>query len=95
MFNRARSAAKSRGLEWTVTVAQFEELRKNPCYYCGGELPEAGHGLDRVENCVGYVIENVVPCCASCNVKKGADWTTEETKAAILAVCRIRESKDA
>lgn len=29
------------------------------------------HGIDRVDNSVGYTIENCVPCCTSCNFMKG------------------------
>ncbi len=29
------------------------------------------NGVDRKDNTIGYVIENCVPCCASCNLAKG------------------------
>jgi hypothetical protein len=41
------------------------------CHYCGGQLPEAGHGLDRINRNYGYLRQNVVPCCKECNAQKG------------------------
>ena len=29
-------------------------------------------GLDRVDNSIGYILENVVPCCVTCNSMKMA-----------------------
>lgn len=53
-----------------------------PCYYCGA-LPEKrpsqrgrssilASGIDRVDNNVGYIADNVVPCCTWCNQAKNS-----------------------
>lgn len=54
----------------------FEEYRAlvegKPCWYCKIDLSKhCGHKLDRVDNELGYSIDNVVPCCADCNRIKG------------------------
>lgn len=90
MFARAKQSAKRRGVEWLISIEQFEILRSFKCHYCDGDLPETGHGLDRKDNSLPYEVTNVVPCCGSCNMKKSNDWTVEEMKAAIRAVIRIR-----
>lgn len=41
------------------------------CVYCFGDLPRTGYSLDRVDHIEGYTINNCVPCCRSCNSKKG------------------------
>jgi hypothetical protein len=61
---------RSRGLEFKVPYEQWTELIKLPCHYCGGMLPAHGSGLDRKDNSIGYVPENVVPCCTRCNKVK-------------------------
>lgn len=66
-FVQARSRAARRGLTWRITAAQYATLVSRPCSYCGGPLPLAGGGLDRINNRRGYVFENVRPCCTTCN----------------------------
>lgn len=39
-----------------------------PCHYCGEEI--VGIGIDRVNNKIGYQVDNIVPCCAWCNKMK-------------------------
>lgn len=29
------------------------------------------NGIDRVDNAVGYILENCIPCCEFCNKAKG------------------------
>lgn len=59
--------SKSRGYVWALTDEQALELFSLPCYYCG----EAGGGIDRYKNAIGYILENCVPCCAFDNYAKG------------------------
>lgn len=76
-----RSAAK-RGLEWVLTNEEFRQLVTSPCHYCGEaptqiSVPQSENGkffyngIDRLNNKVGYVIENVVSCCGTHNRMKG------------------------
>lgn len=64
---------KARIRGWTMSITQDEYLNLafKPCDYCGGVLGKAGHGLDRIDNRIGYVLDNVVPCCGDCNEIKG------------------------
>ena len=63
--------ARKRGLEMTIPQVMYEDLAFQPCDYCGGPLGKSGHGLDRKDNRLGYLPENVVPCCGGCNEIKG------------------------
>lgn len=67
----AKSAQKS-GRKFKITVDEFNAMATSNCHYCckpassnGGSL-----GLDRLYSDLPYLLENVVPCCAPCNVMK-------------------------
>jgi hypothetical protein len=66
-----RFRAKARGLEMSISQEMYEDLAFKPCTYCGGPLGKRGHGLDRIDNRLGYVPGNVTPCCGDCNETKG------------------------
>lgn len=92
--------AKRRGHEFDLSKAIFKELTSQNCHYCGAE-PKAGYkvphvngmylrnGIDRVDNLLGYVEGNCVPCCFTCNTWKRADTQEEflERIAKIYETC--------
>lgn len=78
MYSTYRAGAANRGLLFAIDQAEFENLTRMPCYYCGalpsvrrarGETYEA-NGVDRVDNTLGYEATNVRPCCTTCNMAK-------------------------
>ena len=72
-FQFAQSAARRRGLDFSLTPEMFAILTEAPCIYGGGEVPvKLGSGIDRKNNSLGYVDGNVVPCCPKHNRIKGA-----------------------
>ena len=82
-FMRARNAARHRGIEWGLTLEQYESVALRPCMYCNGLLGavETRGGLDRDDNSKGYTFENSVPCCFTCNRLKSNIFTKDEFKA--------------
>lgn len=65
-----------------ITFEKFLELSNRNCYYCNA--PPSNFcsefrysGLDRVDSNIGYVLNNVVPCCKWCNFAK-RERTQEE-----------------
>jgi hypothetical protein len=67
-FANLKKAAKSRGIPNSLTIAEYESLIFNkPCFYCDGQLPLYGYGVDRKNSAVGYEPSNIVPCCKRCN----------------------------
>lgn len=88
LFYRGKIAAKQQGRAWQITFEAFTLLRQQPCRYCGFLLPEAGYGLDRIDNSKGYLHDNVVPCCTSCNSARGDHFTHEEMLQEIGPVLR-------
>lgn len=80
-FASLKDSAK-RGSRNLCVEISFEEytsiVRNSKCFYCSGDLPETGGGLDRKDNRKGYTKENVVPCCHSCNNLKSDKLSFEE-----------------
>jgi hypothetical protein len=77
-----RISATQRGHLFRLSFEDFLEITGGDCTYCGqppsnssgqhtAHAPFAYSGIDRVENDVGYLKENCVPCCTLCNVAKG------------------------
>ena len=85
LFGNYRDGAKKRGHDFQLTYEQFKEFTTSLCHYCGAE-PSSKYrwgekarsstggiiynGVDRVDNAVGYLIENCVACCGTCNNAK-------------------------
>jgi hypothetical protein len=87
LFAKLQRRTKARGLIWELTEDQFSYLTQGSCHYCGIResssyatgscLPYKYNGIDRVDNKIGYVITNVVPCCGMCNMLKSTFGATE------------------
>lgn len=82
ILKQYRWSAKNRGLAFELTEDEFDLLIAADCHYCGRsrskirEVSRAGgafvfNGIDRKDNGLGYVTENVVTCCIICNRAKG------------------------
>lgn len=81
-LSKTRASAIKRGLEFDLTLDQFQSLVYSNCYLCGVEptsiknhnsanaKPIKTNGIDRLDPKLGYVIDNVRPCCWKCNRAK-------------------------
>ena len=58
--------AEEHGLAFDITFEDFKDMILDKCYYCNDD----GHGIDRVNNSIGYIDGNMVPCCSVCNFMK-------------------------
>jgi hypothetical protein len=47
-----------------------------PCTYCGETIQP--RGLDRIDNSKGHLRDNVLPCCATCNVTRSNRFSSSE-----------------
>jgi hypothetical protein len=63
-----RAAARQAGRSFALTYDQFYGFWQKPCFYCRQEIKFIG--LDRINNALGYAIDNVVSCCTRCNMMK-------------------------
>ena len=70
-FNDYIRRTKERGHSFALSLEQFWSVKRQPCVYCGQEPdPKKGSGIDRVDNSIGYELNNCVPCCGPCNWMK-------------------------
>jgi hypothetical protein len=78
-----KMSAERRGYEFLLTTEEFRTLTSSNCHYCG-DTPREGaidnkyvngiylrNGIDRVDNSIGYILTNCVPCCSIHNDMKG------------------------
>ena len=82
LYGRYKRSAKNRSIDFVLDKKSFVELINDDCYYCGNKpsTKYSGHstyngsivynGIDRVDNSIGYIIDNCVTCCSDCNYLK-------------------------
>lgn len=88
--------ARNRGISVEITKDEFAQIAKMNCFYCGEEpvekvyydqpswsTPARLNGIDRVDNSVGYTLDNIVASCYICNRGK-MDLSLEDFKAWII-----------
>lgn len=70
-------SAKRRGLEFNLPLEFFLQQIQARCFYCGDnpnnkckQTNVFYSGLDRINNNKGYILDNIVPCCITCNIMK-------------------------
>jgi len=82
-FSNYKSGASKRNLNFDLTFEEFQSLVTENCFYC--EVPPSRalkiskkinypeifcNGIDRINNDLGYFLENCVSCCIDCNRAK-------------------------
>lgn len=79
-----KKSAKERGYCFEITPDTFRTLTQSNCYYCNTPPSQKVHtpkatyggyiytGIDRINNIHGYTLDNVRPCCKTCNSAKGS-----------------------
>jgi hypothetical protein len=82
VYRRYKKESPSRGLAFELSKEEFKELTSQNCHYCNKtpdrEFTDTGkafgsfiyNGIDRVDNNIGYILFNCVPCCTYCNYAK-------------------------
>ncbi len=81
LYKSYEKGALKRDYCFELNINDFKRLINKNCYYCN-RLPIQKaqnksktdyllyNGLDRIDNNLGYTLDNVVPCCKHCNVAK-------------------------
>jgi hypothetical protein len=77
IWNHYVKGAKKRGIHFSLSKTQFQELIVQSCFYCGHHMNNEVNGIDRLDNQKGYITDNVVSCCEICNVLKGSQHPQE------------------
>jgi hypothetical protein len=63
-----RASDKLAGQVCDLDQAFVKDLIVRDCTYCGATREQIRIGLDRIDNTLGHLKTNVVPCCSRCNV---------------------------
>jgi hypothetical protein len=93
-YKNARYDAKRRNIPFEISYDDYiEAINGSVCFYCKQPLSMYGSALDRINNNKGYIKENIVPCCGSCNRIRCDKLTSEEMVVAMNAVMRYRNEK--
>lgn len=91
-YTRLRSSAKNRGIGFQLEYNEFQKLfnkQDHKCHYCGCSLTRSSERtvmnrknsdltVDRLDNSIGYKINNIALCCRRCNMIKGNEFTNDE-----------------
>jgi hypothetical protein len=70
IYTNAIRKAEKKEYTFDLCIENYELLIFSDCTYCGGMDDRGFNGLDRMDNNIGYLPENVTPCCMLCNYIK-------------------------
>lgn len=104
LISSYRSNAKQKGLPFTLTSSECEELFNGNCYLCGQPpsrvFTRKGlkgaytySSIDRIDSEEGYTAANTESCCTDCNYLKG-NKTNEDFLAHILRIASHQRMKN-
>jgi len=109
IYSRYKQNASKSGREFSLSKEHARQLFESDCHYCGSKPKNKYtgrwakdkmtatfyyNGIDRIDNDLGYTLDNCLPCCKICNHMKHV-LSYEEFLAHIKAVYEHRrESSD-
>ena len=88
LANAYRKEDKKKGRDCDISANDILNVYNSNCVYCGYKAT----GFDRLDNSIGHIKSNCVPCCKECNVARMDNFTHEEM---FLIGATIRKIKDA
>jgi len=95
-FKNSFTRAARSGHSFEISKEQYILLVSKPCHYCGFDLSnESGIGLDRIDCDDDYISDNVIQCCAICNVARNDNFTMEEMEVIGKAIRNVRLARKA
>lgn len=69
-FDNYKRRAKLKNIKFEIPFLAFDQIIKQPCYYCGYKKDLNVLGIDRIDNTKGYISGNCLPSCWDCNKVK-------------------------
>ena len=67
-FSAYKNRAKRKNIEFSLTFEEFSTFWQKSRYYCNNIIETIG--IDRIDNNKGYQLDNIIPCCHTCNSMK-------------------------
>lgn len=88
-------AIKRLKIPFELTKKQMNRIITEPCYLCGKKnSPKHRNGIDRVNNSLGYTLDNCQSCCADCNfMKKNLEEDTFLIQCGFIAARHLKRIK--
>lgn len=88
-----RKIDKAKGIDSKITKEYLvENIFSKPCFYC--DDTNEGIGCDRIDNSKGHTIDNVVPCCRTCNTARMHNFTHQEMKIIGMAIGEVKRKRN-
>jgi hypothetical protein len=70
-YDQHLKRCEDKGFKCELTKSTFYELKECDCYICGKKSNSYhSNGIDRIDSKMGYIKNNCLPCCSSCNYMK-------------------------
>ena len=89
-----RSRAEKKELEFALSKDDYKTITEQDCYLCGKKSTETNtNGIDRMDNAIGYTIENSKACCKECNHMKNS-YSLEDLLAKIDSIQNTWSNKE-
>ena len=81
LYSSYRIRARNKKMPFTLNREDFRKLTSSDCFYCGAPPEQVKcdkgynggyiyNGIDRLDNGDGYIPNNAVACCGTCNNMK-------------------------
>lgn len=91
MFNRLKATARNDNKEVLISFEDYLELVNSNCHYCNSDIKwleyskiengtrsSTAYYIDRKDSKIGYLKDNIVPCCTRCNRGKNSIFSYKE-----------------
>lgn len=91
MLSAYKNRDQKRGFNFDLDRDFLNDLTSKPCTYCGDTKMI---GADRINNFKGHTKDNVLPCCFTCNVTRGDQFSVEEMKLIGKTIRLIKENRE-
>lgn len=92
MLKSYRTADRNKGREFNMTKQWLiDNIIDKPCFYCEDTYRT---GCERLNNNLGHIIENCVPCCAVCNSVRSDIFTILEMKELGLKIKELKGKRE-
>lgn len=88
-FIRYRESANKRGIKFNLSIKDFISFWRKPCHYCNRAIETIG--IDRIDSDKGYIVDNCVPCCSTCNWIK-MDKTIEQMREDVILLYNNKDN---
>lgn len=99
LYSMYKGSAQKRNIEFNLSKKYFLEITSQNCHYCNIKPKQICYnytrkgkyfynGIDRLNPEIGYLIQNCVPSCGSCNLMKQS-MTFEQFIERVLIIANI------